>query len=181
LLRDEAAHYAGSFAHHRTAYGGPFMPMIFGVTTSILYGRGPKTGATPSGRRRAEILAQSLQPCTSGPQAPTTELLCALSAIDYHDYAGGISNVQECDPSLVQGEEGLDRLTDLVGGYFSQGGMELSLNFLTEEQLRVAQGDPDRYRYLMVRVFGLSAQFVNLAPELQETVIERVAAASRRL
>jgi pyruvate-formate lyase len=34
----------------------------------------------------------------------------------------------------------------------------------------------------MVRVFGLSAQFVNLSPELQQTVIERVAAAaSRRL
>jgi formate C-acetyltransferase len=58
--------------------------------------------------------------------------------------------------------------------------MELSLNFLTEEQLYAAQHDPDRYRYLMVRVFGLSAQSVNLAPELQETVIERVAAASRR-
>jgi formate C-acetyltransferase len=126
------------------------------------------------------MLAQSLQPSTSGPQAPTTELLCALAAIDYHDYAGGISNVQECDPSLVQGEEGLDRLTDLVRGYFNQGGMELSLNFLTEEQLRAAQQDPERHRYLMVRVFGLSAQFVNLAPELQETVIERVAAASRR-
>ena len=53
--------------------------------------------------------------------------------------------------------------------------------FLTKEQLCAAQDDPDRYRYLMVRVFGLSAQFVNLAPELQETVIERVAAASRRL
>ena len=38
----------------------------------------------------------------------------------------------------------------------------------------------DRYRYLMVRVFGLSAQFVNLTPELQQTVIERVVAASRR-
>ena len=59
--------------------------------------------------------------------------------------------------------------------------MELSLNFLTEEQLRAAQRDPERYRYLMVRVFGLSAQFINLSPELQETVIERVAAASRRL
>jgi formate C-acetyltransferase len=126
------------------------------------------------------MLAQSLQPCTTGPQACTTELLCALSAINFHDYAGGVSNVQECDPSLVQGEEGLDRLTDLVSGFFGQGGMELSLNFLTEEQLREAQQDPERYRYLMVRVFGLSAQFVNLAPELQQTVIDRVVAASQR-
>jgi pyruvate-formate lyase len=80
----------------------------------------------------------------------------------------------------VRGKKGLDRLTDLVGGFFAQGGMELSLNFLTEEQLRAAQNDPDRYPYLMVRVFGLSAHFVNLAPELQETANERVGAASRR-
>jgi pyruvate-formate lyase len=121
-VRDETAHYADCFAGHHIYYGGLSMPMIFGVTTSILYGRGPKTGATPLGRKRNEMLAQSLQPCTSGPQAPTTELQCALSAIDYRDYAGGISNVHECDPSLFQVEEGLDRLTDVVGGFFSQGG-----------------------------------------------------------
>ena len=102
------------------------------------------------------------------------------AAIDYRDYPGGISNVQECDPSLVAGDGGLDRLEDLVRGFLELGGMELSLNFLGEETLRAAQADPDRHRYLMVRVFGLSAQFVNLSPELQETVIERVAAASRR-
>jgi formate C-acetyltransferase len=180
LTRTEAAHYAACFEGHKTYYGGPFMPMIFGVATSILYGRAPKTGATPSGRKRGEMLAQSLQPCSAGAQGCATELLRACAAIDFYDYAGGISNVQECDPSLVQGEEGLDRLTDLIRGFFELGGMELSLNFLTEEQLRAAQHDPDRYRYLMVRVFGLSAQFVNLSPELQETIIERVAAASRR-
>jgi formate C-acetyltransferase len=180
LTRLETAHYAACFEGHETTYGGRFMPMIFGVATSILYGRGPKTGATPSGRKRGEMLAQSLQPSSSGAQGCTTEILRACAAVDFYDYPGGTSNVQECDPSLVQGEKGLDRLTDLVRGFFGLGGMELSLNFLTEEQLRAAQHDPDRYRYLMVRVFGLSAQFVNLSPELQETVIERVAAASRR-
>ena len=126
------------------------------------------------------MLAQSLQPSPAGPQGCTTALLRSCAAIDYHDFPGGISNVQECDPSLVEGQGGLDRLTDLVRGFFSLGGIELALNFLTEEKLRAAQADPDRRRYLMVRVFGLSAQFVNLSPELQETVIERVAAASRR-
>ena len=180
LTRAETAHYAACFEGHETYYGGRFLPMIFGVATSILYGRAPRTGATPSGRKQGEMLAQSLQPSSAGAQGCTTELLRACAAVDFYDYAGGISNVQECDPSLVQGEEGLDRLTDLVRGFFDLGGMELSLNFLTEEQLRAAQCDPDRHRYLMVRVFGLSAQFVNLSPELQETVIERVAAASRR-
>jgi formate C-acetyltransferase len=58
--------------------------------------------------------------------------------------------------------------------------MELALNFVSEQALRDAQEHPGRHRNLMVRLFGLSAQFVNLSPQLQERVIERVAAAGRR-
>ena len=96
------------------------------------------------------------------------------------EFPGGISNVQEVDPSLVQGEEGLDRLESLIHGFLDLGGMELSLNFLDEKTLKDAQEDPDRHRYLMVRLFGLSAQFVNLSKEVQDNVIERVVSASRR-
>jgi pyruvate-formate lyase len=180
LAREEAAHYARCFESERTYYGGRFWPMIFGVSPSLLHHASPKTGATASGRRRGEMLAQSLQPSPAGPQGCTTALLRAVTEIDFSDFPGGISNVQECDPSLVQGEAGLDRLVDLLRGFFELGGMEISLNFLTEEQLRAAQADPERHRYLMVRVFGLSAQFIDLSPELQQTIIDRVAAASRR-
>jgi pyruvate-formate lyase len=48
--------------------------------------------------------------------------------------------------------------------------MEAPKTTTQEEQ----QADPNRYRYLMVPVFGLSAQFVNLSPACQESVIERV-------
>jgi formate C-acetyltransferase len=180
IARREAAHFAACFEGHETYYGDRFWPMIFGVTTSFLGHKAPKTGAMPSGRRAGDMLAQSLQPSPAGPQGCTTALLRSCATIDYGDFPGGISNVQECDPSLVAGEGGLDRLTDLVCGFLDLGGMELSLNFLSEEKLRAAQASPDQHRYLMVRVFGLSAQFVNLSPALQETVIERVAAASRR-
>jgi formate C-acetyltransferase len=180
IAREEAAHFAASFEPHRTYYGGRFWPMIFGVASGLLYGKSPKTGATPSGRKGDAMLAMSLQPSPAGPQGCMTEVLCAAAAVDGLDFPGGISNVQECDPSLVAGDAGLDRLENLIKGFFRLGGVELSMNFLDENMLREAQQDPDRYRYLMVRVFGMSAQFVNLSPELQESVIERVAAAGRR-
>jgi len=176
----EADHYAACFDPHKTHYGGRFWPMIFGVSSGLIVTRWPKTGATPSGRRRAASMAMSLQPNPAGPQGCVTALLRSVASVDFRKYPGGVSNVQECDPSLVSGDEGLDRLVALIRGFFELGGMELSLNFLSEEKLRAAQADPDRHRYLMVRLFGLSAQFVNLSPELQETVIERVAAAARR-
>jgi formate C-acetyltransferase len=180
IAREEAAHFAAAFERHRTYYDGRFWPMIFGVATSLLYGKNPKTGATPSGRRRDGTLAMSLQPSPAGPQGCMTAVLCAAASVDGIGFPGGISNVQECDPSLVAGDQGLDRLEHLIRGFFGMGGVELSMNFLNEEMLREAQEDPDRYRYLMVRVFGMSAQFVNLSPELQENVIERVSAAGRR-
>lgn len=180
IAREEAAHYAECFDAHRAYYNGRFWPMIFGVSTGLLYSNSPKTGATPSGRRRGEALAISLQPSPSGPRGPATALLRSVAAIDFRAFPGGVSNVQECDLSLVSGDDGLRRLVDLVRGFFGLGGMELSLNFLTEDQLRAARSDPDSHQHLMVRVFGLSARFVCLSPELQESVIERVAAASRR-
>ncbi|MCK4374004.1 MAG: hypothetical protein KAX19_01705, partial [Candidatus Brocadiae bacterium] len=180
IARAEAAHYAACFEGKQTHYGGAFWPMIFGVGTTLMVHNNPKTGATPSGRRHGGSLSMSLQPSPAGRQGPTTALLRSVAAIDFRRFSGGVSNVQECDPSLVAGEAGLDRLVELVRGFFELGGMELSLNLLSGEQLRAAQADPDRHRHLTVRLFGLSAQFVNLSSELQESIIERVAAAGRR-
>ena len=179
LAREEAAHYAGCFEGRRTSYGGPFLPMIFGVGTSLVRSKNPATGATPSGRRAGESLAMSLQPSPAGPRGAPTELFRCLASLDHADFPGGISNVQELDPGNFTDEDGLDRLTELVTTFFRLGGMEVSLNFVDEEKLRAAQADPDAYRQLTVRLFGLSAHFVDLSPDVQESIIERVAAAGR--
>jgi formate C-acetyltransferase len=179
IAREEAAHYAACFEGRETFYGGPFWPMIFGVGTSFVQWKNPATGATPSGRRAGESLSMSLQPSPAGPRGGPTELFQCLVALDYGDFPGGISNVQELDPSLFTGEEGLDRLVDLVVTFFRLGGMEVSLNFVDEKKLRAAQADPDAHGQLTVRLFGLSAHFVDLSPDVQESIIERVAAASR--
>ncbi len=63
--------------------------------------------------------------------------------------------------------------------FFELGGMELSLNLPDESTLRAARAEPDRHAHLMVRLFGLSARFISLSPELQESIIERVCAACR--
>ncbi len=154
VAADEAAWFAACFEPYRTHYGDRFWPMIFGVSSAFLTQQEPHTGATAAGRRQAQALAMSLQPNPIGPQGTTTAVLRSAAAIDATAVPGGISNVQECDPSLFEGRDGLTRLAALIGGFFDLGGMELSLNFLTESQLRAAQADPDRHRFLMVRVFG---------------------------
>ncbi len=180
LVRAEAEHYAACFEGRQTYYGGPFCPMIFGVGTSLIGFKSPRVGATPSGRKHNTALSMSLQPSLAGPQGCMTSILRSAASIDFGRFAGGVSNVQECDPALVSGESGLDRLVSLIRGFFDLGGMELSMNFLDEEKLRAAQADPERHRHLMVRLFGLSARFIDLSPEVQESIVERVVAAGRR-
>ncbi|OGV75759.1 MAG: hypothetical protein A3K19_03000 [Lentisphaerae bacterium RIFOXYB12_FULL_65_16] len=180
IASDEAHFFAACFEPHRTWYGDRFWPMIFGVSTSIIHHDAPRTGATPAGRRLGETLAHSLQPSPAGPRGCLTEILAACTAIDLREFPGGISNVQECDPAPVAGEQGLALLESFLRAYLRMGGMELSLNFLSEEQLVDAQTHPEKYPQLMVRLFGMSARFVALSPELQASVIERVRSSLKR-
>lgn len=123
------------------------------------------------------MIAASLQPSPIGKRGAPTELLNSVATIDFMDFPGGVSNVQDIDPSHFQGERGLETLAALITGFWAQDGMELSLNILDEETLRKAQADPDEYAHLMVRIFGPSARFVCLEEDLQEVIIDRMIAA----
>ncbi|MBN1676343.1 MAG: hypothetical protein JXR37_35190 [Kiritimatiellae bacterium] len=180
MLREEAAVFARAFAPHRTGYGDRFWPMIFGVADGNAPGKWRQSGASPSGRRAGEPLANSLQPSLAGEQGCITAVLRSVAEIDFTLFPGGIGHVQELDPALVRGEQGLEQLRAMVQGFFAVGGMEIGLNALSEAQLRDAQRHPDRYGHLMVRLFGLSARFVNLSPALQEQVIARSRRAAQR-
>lgn len=180
IVAEETRVYALAFQNLRTEYGGRFMPMIFGVITGLMNGPGPKTGASVSGRLAGEAPAQSLQPSPIGPRGGATEILRSAAAIDYRLFPGGVSNVQDFDPVIASGEEGIVTLKSLIEGFFALGGMELSMNFIRLEKIREAQKHPDRYPFLMVRLFGMSARFILLSPELQELVIQRMDAARQR-
>mgnify|MGYP000476464894 CR=1 FL=1 len=55
---------------------------------------------------------------------------------------------------------------------------QLQINVVTEERLRQAQADPERYGNIPVRVAGYSQLFRLLAPELQDHIIARTKHAS---
>lgn len=109
-------------------------------------------GASPCGRKAGEPVSGTLEPSMAGARGSLTQVLNSAAAIDYTDYAGGISNVQECDPSQFMGEEGLGRLVTVIRGYFEKGGMELGLNFINEEILEDARRNPQKHMNIMVRL-----------------------------
>jgi formate C-acetyltransferase len=53
------------------------------------------------------------------------------------------------------------------------GCQQLQLNALSAERLRDAKAHPEKHRDLIVRVWGWSGYFCELAPEYQDHVISR--------
>jgi formate C-acetyltransferase len=70
-------------------------------------------------------------------------------------------------------EESIHKLATLIRYFILRGGHQIQLNAVDVEQLREAQKDPDRYRQLIVRIWGWSAYFVELDKPYQEHVIAR--------
>ena len=90
-----------------------------------------------------------------------------------HVKAGGTLLNMKSAPSLVNGEESIDKWAHLVRGYFKMDGHHIQFNIVRAGTLREAQKNPEQHRDLIVRVAGYSGYFCDLSKELQEEIIER--------
>ena len=75
--------------------------------------------------------------------------------------------------SVFKGNNGKETFKTLLNGYFSRGGMQHQPNVLDVEELKQAQLHPEKYKDLIVRLWGVSAHFVDLPKELQDEMISR--------
>ncbi|MFX1370080.1 MAG: glycine radical domain-containing protein, partial [Promethearchaeota archaeon] len=66
------------------------------------------------------------------------------------------------NPSLIEDDEGRDKIASIVEAYFELGGRELQINPISTETLRDAQVHPEKYPDLSVKVTGYSARFIDL-------------------
>ncbi|MFQ6130663.1 MAG: glycyl radical protein [Armatimonadota bacterium] len=173
IAAEEVAFYCSELGKYRTVEGGRFHPLVFATSSSSVYGLGPATGAGADGRRSGAPLAINVMPDHGTDMRGATAALRSAAKIDYADTIGGVSYILDLHPSAVAGDEGVKKLASLIRGYFDEGGMELSVNIVGEDTLREAQECPERFRGLMVRVFGFSTQFVALDEATQQYVIER--------
>ena len=75
--------------------------------------------------------------------------------------------------STFRDAESIQKLAQLIQYFILRGGHQIQLNAIDPAQLREAQKDPERYRQLIVRIWGWSAYFVELDKPYQEHVIAR--------
>lgn len=148
--------------------GETYQPSFFSYYTYTMFGSAVR--ATPDGRRSGEILSQGVAPSRTREPESLTEIVNSVTQIDFTDYPGNAV----LDMQLPIGS-GLDagRVAAYITTAARAGCPTLQLNAVSLDELRAAQGTPDRYRQLTVRICGLSARFVALGRAVQDEIIGR--------
>ena len=100
-----------------------------------------------------------------------TAVLKSASKMDHLKTGGTLLN-QKFTPSVVQGEEGLNNLSNLVRSYFRLDGHHIQFNIVSSDTLLAAPKNPDDYNDLIVRVAG-NRYFNNLDKVFQDEIIGR--------
>ena len=156
----------------RNTKGGEYHINLLPTTCHIYFGS--VTGATPDGRLATTPVSEGVSPVQGADRHGPTAAARSVSKMD-HVRTGGTLFNQKFTPQVLASDEGLDKLVQLVRGYFNLDGHHIQFNVVDADTLRAAQKNPEQYRSLIVRVAGYSDYFCDLSKTLQEEIIARTA------
>ncbi|MBU3101952.1 MULTISPECIES: glycyl radical protein [Clostridium] len=171
LARQGAYIYCKEVAKHKNPRGGNFHAGLYPAAINILFG--DLIGATPDGRKAHEALADGVSPVRGADSNGPTAAINSVAKLDHFIASNGTLLNQKFHPGSIQGSGGLKNLASLVRSFFDQKGMHVQFNIIDKETLVEAQKDPSKYRDLVVRVAGYSAQFITLDKAIQDDIIKR--------
>ena len=135
---------------------------------------GARCGASPDGRLSGETISSNYSPSVGcDVQGPTAAILSCTKP-DLLPYFGGCPLDIQINPNEATGDEGIKRLGGLIRSFMELNGIILTISGVSEEMLRDAQKNPDKYKGLRVRIGGYSGYFIALPPAHQEIMINRV-------
>jgi pyruvate formate-lyase/glycerol dehydratase family glycyl radical enzyme len=150
--------------------GGTYHIDLLPTTCHVYFGS--VTGATPDGRRAWTPLSEGISPVQGADRHGPTAVIRSVAKMD-HVRTGGTLLNQKFTPQVLAGDDGLDKLVQLVRTYFKLDGHHIQFNVVDAATLRAAQAHPEQYRDLIVRVAGYSDYFCDLGVALQDEIIAR--------
>ncbi|MEN6357949.1 MAG: pyruvate formate lyase family protein [Armatimonadota bacterium] len=132
-----------------------------------------EVGATAEGRKKGEYFSANLAPAPNIRVHGPISVLQTYSKIDYKRVCNGGPITMELSDAVFRDQDSVRKVAMLVRTFAQLGCQQLQLNTLNYEKLMDAKAHPERHRDLIVRVWGWSGYFCELAPEYQEHVINR--------
>lgn len=162
-------HFYEELRKQKGILGGMYIP---GEVIFIAHdGQGAITGATPDGRKKATVLADSAGAMQGLDQNGPTALMKSVLKIPVnHVCTSVVLNIKFLKSLWDQSR---DKAVALFRAYFKAGGQQIQVNVCDQEVLKKAYERPEDFPNLVVRVGGYSAYFHTLSKELQLEIINR--------
>ena len=135
--------------------------------------REPVVGATADGRMRGETFSANLAPSPGVRVRGPISVLQSFAKIDYRRVCNGGPITMELSDTVFRDPESIRKVAMLVRTFAQLGCQQLQLNSLSLATLLDARAHPEQYKNLIVRVWGWSGYFCELAPEYQEQIMAR--------
>lgn len=171
LAKDLLEYCLRDFGRYETFSGGR---LLAGIHQPHPVSTGWSLMATPEGRHAGKPVAVTMT-CESGTMKNgATAVLKSASIFDPMLLQWNYCCMVNYYASVFAGEKGGRLFQTLLMTYFRRGGMQHQPNVLDAQALKNAQLEPEKYKDLIVRLWGVSAHFVDLPKELQDEMIARV-------
>ncbi len=134
---------------------------------------GRDISATPDGRHNWEQLAPNYSPTPGVDLNGPTAAIKSATKPELMRYYSGTPLDLAINSREVEGEAGIERLGGIIRAFCDMGGQILTLTSTNVDDLKDAKIHPENHRSLRIRMGGLSAYFVAMAPAQQDNVIKR--------
>lgn len=132
-------------------------------------------GALPDGRKAGQPIAEGgISPHQGRNIGGPTATLMSVAKLDHTQITNGSVLNMRFSPDALKDGQKLKKFASLIRTYCETGGALVQFNIVSTETLRKAQATPHLYKDLLVRVATYSAYFVELSPELQNDIIDRM-------
>lgn len=130
--------------------------------------------ASPDGRLTGEPFSANYSPALGVPVKGPISVIRSFTVPDLSKVINGGPLTLEIHDSAFREEDGVEKVAQLVKFFVDRGGHQLQINAVNRDSLIDAQKHPDKYRHLIVRVWGWSGYFVELDKPYQNQIIKRV-------
>ena len=171
VAKDLLEYCLREFGKYRTYSGGK---VFSGIHQPHPVATGWGLMATPEGRHKGAPVAVTMTPESGTMRQGATAALKSASVFDHRLLQWNYCVMINYYASVFSGPQGREIFKRLLLTYFRRGGVQHQPNVMDGDTLREAQLAPEKYKDLIVRLWGVSAHFVDLSKELQDELIARL-------